>query len=152
MKRVHHTNEDVIITKDYPSQVNDYKPKGLWYDINLSWLDWCDGNMPDWTYKNHFELDIDKSKILLIDTEKKLLEFDNAYSIQLTQRSSIKIMDWESVSKKYSGIEISPYQYGCRYDMLWYYGWDVASGCIWNFDCVKSINKFQQVVNKTEIK
>jgi len=38
------------------------------------------------------------------------------------------------VSKEYDGIEIAPYQWDARLSLIWYYGWDVASGCIWNLD------------------
>ena len=118
------------------------KPKGLWYDIDLSWIEWCNGNT-DWTYKNHFELEIDESKILMIDTKQKLLNFDAEYSRKIDERISLHYVDWELVSKKYSGIEISPYRYDCRFNLLWYYGFDIASGCIWNSDAIIAQKKIE---------
>ena len=50
-------------------------------------------------------------------------------------------IDWIKVSKQYSGIEINPYQHSNRYTSMWYYGWDVASGCIWKNDLIKNITK-----------
>jgi len=146
LKRIHHTDIDNIINQNYFNNIEEFKPIGIWYDIDNSWTEWCKRNMPDWTYKNHFELDIDESKILIIDTKEKLLDFDKQYSIPLSNRigsiiGNISVIDWTSVSNKYSGIEISPYRYDCRFGLFWYYGWDVASGCIWNFDCVKEIKK-----------
>lgn len=142
MKRIHHTDNEIIKVKQYFNQREVFKPIGLWYDIDNSWTEWCKGNMPDWTYKNHFELEIDESKILIIDTKEKLLDFDKQYSVSISKRvNGICVIDWVSVSNKYSGIEISPYRYDCRFGLFWYYGWDVASGCIWNFDCIHSINK-----------
>ena len=42
------------------------------------------------------------------------------------------MIDWRKVAKKYDGIEINPMIYELRMMALsWYYGWDVASGCIW---------------------
>lgn len=144
MKRVHHTDSNIIFTNNFfHTQEREMKPRGLWYDIDSSWLDWCNGNMPEWTYKNHFELEIDESKILIIDTKQKLLDFDKEYSRKITERLSFHYIDWELVATKYSGIEISPYRYDCRFDLFWYYGWDVSSGCIWNFDCIKSTKKIE---------
>lgn len=147
MKRIHHTDNDIIKVKQYFNQPKEFKPIGLWYDIDNSWTEWCKRNMPDWTYKNHFELEIDESKILIIDTKEKLLYFDKQYSINISKRGSICVIDWESVSKKYSGIEISPYRYDCRFSLFWYYGFDIASGCIWNFDCINSINKINNITD-----
>ena len=42
------------------------------------------------------------------------------------------MIDWKKVASKYDGIEIVPYQPKARMNLLWYYGWDIASGCIWN--------------------
>jgi hypothetical protein len=41
------------------------------------------------------------------------------------------------LTDKYDGIEINPYQFEARYQYLWYYGWDIASGCVWNLNNVK---------------
>jgi len=43
-------------------------------------------------------------------------------------------INWSAVADRYSGIEISPYQWEARdgSETSWYYGWDVASGCIWD--------------------
>ena len=150
MKKVHHTENDLINLKESNyNQAQTMKPKGLWYDVDLSWLDWCKSEMPDWTYKNHFKLDIDESKILIIDTKEKLIEFDKEYSKKIDETLSIHYIDWELVATKYSGIEISPYRYDCRMSLFWYYSWDVESGCIWNFDCIKSVSKIEIIeVNK----
>lgn len=48
------------------------------------------------------------------------------------------------VAKDYDGIEIAPYQESLRYDLEWYYGWDVASGCIWNFEGIR-LNKIVDI-------
>jgi len=50
-------------------------------------------------------------------------------------------IDWGRVAEDYSGIEIAPYLYEARMKHMWYYGWDVASGCIWGKGVVKNITK-----------
>jgi hypothetical protein len=41
----------------------------------------------------------------------------------------------------YDGIEINPYFYNLRFahDLMWYYAWDVPSGCFWKARCKKKI-------------
>ena len=50
-------------------------------------------------------------------------------------------INWSAVAKDYYGIEISPYRpkYRLALGYLWYYGWDVASGCIWNKDAIRGV-------------
>lgn len=43
------------------------------------------------------------------------------------------------VRQDYAGIEISPYQYECRFELTWYYGWDVASGCVWDKEAIRAV-------------
>ena len=51
---------------------------------------------------------------------------------------------WQEVVDRYAGILISPYIYSARYDLRWYYPWDVASGCIWNWRGIKEIKLLAQ--------
>jgi hypothetical protein len=54
---------------------------------------------------------------------------------------SSTFIDWNKVSKSYKGIQINYYSNKHRLDMLWYYGWDCESGCIWDISCIKNIKK-----------
>lgn len=71
----------------------------------------------------------DVNSVLLISNEEDLLKFHNKFKTN----DIIISIDWPTVAKLYAGIEISPYQYNYRLKsgFIWYYGWDVASGCIW---------------------
>ena len=108
------------------------KPFGLWYAIGTEWIDWVKDNMPEWERDHAFVLDIDKSRLLQINTYYDLQSFDEEFGVEGYY------IDWGRVSEKYGGIEIAPYIYQARYEMLWYYGWDVASGCIWGPNMVKN--------------
>ncbi len=57
------------------------------------------------------------------------------------QSEYVHYIDWGHVSNKHQGIIINPYQFGCRCDpkTQWYYPWDVASGCIWDVDCIEDV-------------
>lgn len=48
-------------------------------------------------------------------------------------------IDWQAVASDHDGIIISPYNWPARHEMIWYYPWDCASGCIWNADAITSI-------------
>lgn len=48
-------------------------------------------------------------------------------------------IDWPQVAAEYQGIVIAPYVYAKRMALFWYYGWDCASGCIWDADAIASI-------------
>jgi hypothetical protein len=113
------------------------KPFGLWYAIGTEWIDWVKNNMPEWERDHAFVLDVDESRLLKINTYHDLQSFDEEFGIEGYY------IDWEKVSKRYGGIEIAPYIYNARYEMLWYYGWDVASGCIWGSNMIKNSKLIQ---------
>jgi hypothetical protein len=115
------------------------KPKGLWYGMGDSWIDWVRHEMPTWECNNLFKLDLDESKIIKLNNEEELLAFNDQYG----EKDYINFIDWFEVSKKYSGIEIPNYLWSLRMDrrVSWYYGWDVASGCVWGEDAIISIDK-----------
>lgn len=50
-------------------------------------------------------------------------------------------IDWKKVTEEYQGIIISPYIWQRRLapHTMWYYGWDVASGCIWDTDAIEEV-------------
>jgi hypothetical protein len=54
-----------------------------------------------------------------------------------------KMIDWPKVAEHYAGIEICPYLSNKRNDddFFWYYGWDVASGCIWDQKGIEELIK-----------
>ena len=139
------SSNDTIQFKPNSNQEVSFKPKGLWYGIGDSWLRWVRSEMPDWEADNVFKIDIDESKILKITNYDELVAFENRYAVTDEKNgymsSRYKSIDWSAVAKDYAGIEIAPYIYKARYDHMWYYGWDVASGCIWGDGVITNITK-----------
>lgn len=124
------------------------KPQGLWYQINNSWEEWCKYNMPNWigpgnrgSHKIDFE--IDKTNVLVIQTLEEFDLFHNTYCTPHPFLKSESHINWKKVSETYDGIEISDHFCERRLEehCSWYYGWDVASGCIWNTDIIKVVGK-----------
>lgn len=127
-KRLRYQKTNGSIELETKAQVDHgAKPVGLWYSVDEAWKEWCEveGFRTAWlTYV--YELDVDLDRILQITTEQELLDFTTKYADGWN-------VNWQAVAEDWDGIEIAPYQYGCRFDTKtrWYYPWDVASGCLW---------------------
>ena len=150
MKRIHNTISEKIIfksvTQSRENSTGIGKPCGLWYGIDEAWLSWCRDNETDWIKPNNFEVKVNSSKILVLKNTIEVLEFCNQYIYEMYPR--LFNINWAQVAKKYSGIEIHPYEriYYHREkfgEFIWHNGWDCSSGCIWHEDAVKSIKKIE---------
>ena len=124
------------------------KPNGLWYQINDSWEEWCKYEMPQWLgagsrASHKINLEIDKTNVLVIQTLEEFDSFHDKYCSLNPYRHESTHINWKRLSENYDGIEITNYLYERRLDSKceWYYGWDVASGCIWNTDIIKVVGK-----------
>ena len=133
--------EEKITYKSNDTQSLGYKPKGLWYGIGASWVDWVRNEMPHWETEHVFKIDIDESKMKIIRNYEDLLKFEKEYLVIPKESYGFKMIDWVRAAKDYSGIEIAPYLYEARMKHMWYYGWDIASGCIWGAGVVKKIQR-----------
>lgn len=134
--RIHMSKTPMTLMKKSYTQDIEMKPNGFWYGFGQAWIQWTKTEMPEWTGKYIYEVVIEKGNVLKIDTYEKLLQFNEEFST--ANIPGITVIDWKKVASQYDGIEIVPYQTKARnnYDLLWYFGWDVASGCIWNLDNV----------------
>lgn len=125
-----------------PSHETYGKPHGLWYGFRDEWLHWCMAEQfNDEKYSWFYEIDLGKVNVLVISSDEELLQFESRYGCDGWAKNRLlnKIprtpctddIDWKMVMRDYEGIEIIPYLWECRLTHLWYYGWDVASGCVW---------------------
>ncbi|MEQ1888067.1 MAG: hypothetical protein ABL951_02670 [Alphaproteobacteria bacterium] len=50
-------------------------------------------------------------------------------------------MNWSAMANRYDGVIIAPYchEKRCSLSAVWYYGWDCASGRIWNADAIERV-------------
>jgi len=139
--RVHMSGNTKINFREYKQRMSS-KPNGLWYGFGDSWLSWVKSEMPGWERTKFFKLELDLSKILRLQHSGDLLTFTKKYR-NITDISSNYYIDWTKVAEEYSGIEIDKYYYNHRFDLDWYYGWDVASGCIWKQDAIINIKRIK---------
>jgi hypothetical protein len=121
------------------------KPSGFWYGFGDSWLQWVKSEMPDWETEHIHIVKINKNRVLRISSYDELVAFTDEYGSQISSMGPNYVyIDWVRVAEKYAGIEINPYISKARRSMMWYYPWDVASGCIWGDDGIVSIELFDE--------
>ena len=144
--RNHNTGSTSIdLTRIY-EQTSDFKPRGLWYDFDNDWIDFVTRNQFNWLSKNNYHIEVDQSRILVLDSDKDVATFTEKY-IKDTNGVYFFI-DWSKVAEDYSGIEMPNYNklrhfHGLEMVMklLWIRSWDVKSGCIWDLSAIKKVTK-----------
>jgi len=131
-------------------QLGNYalKPAGLWYSINDEWKNWCSDNMPDWLDNTRtFELDVKVEDMLIINTVKDAIDFNEKYKMDIGS-NIITAIDWKKVSEDYKGMEIPNY-YELKYQVpltgqpMWLYSWDVPSGCLFTTDIINECKEIK---------
>ena len=166
-RKFHHSSNDTL--KPYSEEITRKelgpgKPGGLWYSCGNGWLDWCLAE--SFGFGPYlFEVCVDMDKIKVISNVEEFDEFALEYGVSYNQylrkyhpeaaRDQVELppinyghrivrdyIDWGNFLEKegFYGIEINPYLWKRRLDGgMWYYGWDCASGVIWNKDAVTSV-------------
>ena len=117
----------------------NFKPNGIWYACGIdTWNKFVvnEGLVENRKYKYKYLLEINPAKILFIKNDEDMINFIKKYK----PHPHLGIV-WENIAKDYSGIEICPYLDNFRDTQLWYYPWDIASGCIWNNDAIKNVKR-----------
>ena len=149
---IHNSHAEIKNLKSIPAskQKVHIKPKGFWYSVGDEWHNWMRAEMPEWEGKYNYRVVVDYTNILQITNKKELLRFTEEFGKELAPNIGEKWIDWQKVAAKYKGIEISPYIHSARYDVGWYYGWDVASGCIWNVTAIKKLIPVDKASNNDQ--
>lgn len=131
------------------------KPRGLWVSVGMSWKEWCESeswNVDGVRYAAEVEL-FPSAKILWVSGAAQIEAFARTYRITVLEQSRLLgyYIDWVAVAERYQGIVISPYCWEKRLadGMMWYYGWDCASGCIWDLSAVSMVGNAERVTDQT---
>lgn len=135
------------------------KPNGLWVSVKGEddWPSWCHGE----GYRTE-RLAIcqrvilkPEANVLTITTVAEIVAFHDKYGVawEIGGDFSLGRIDWRRVATDYDGVIIAPYLWECRLAFNnphlkkisdWYYGWDCASGCIWNGDAIAAFELAEQ--------
>lgn len=139
--RIHMSKNHINkLEKRYYIQRPDDKPDGFWYGFGNEWIDWTETVGPERKGEYIYEVHINDSNILQIKDYQQFIAFTKEYkSKKQIIPEIIFSIDWSRIEFKYDGIEINPYidEAHDEHKYLWYYTWDVPSGCIWNLNNVK---------------
>lgn len=139
-------------------QTQGNKPKGLWIsnaNAEDNWQDWCISERFRLNaLKNRHEVTLRQdANILRIANSYELRDFTIKFGGEVPDylRSGYRI-DWPVVTELWDGILISLYLWDCRLSAGcdWYYGWDCASGCIWNARAIADF-RFHSLLEVEEI-
>jgi hypothetical protein len=132
----HYATQPVTLEARTHEQDVDLKPSGLWVSVGTEWLDWCRSEdfRTDQPIFDHAVMVASAANILTLASPDDIDTFTDRYGKQISPKWDSRYIDWAQVASEYDGIIISPYQWSRRSSRhtFWYYGWDVASGCIWN--------------------
>jgi hypothetical protein len=128
--------EELTRIPTFPAQQSGPKPRGIWYACGNEWISWLTYEMPHWIGDYVYSFKVDESKILMIKTTEEFKSFEREFLDTNDRQWGGRSIDWARVAREYSGIEICPYRGEARYSSDWYYGWDVASGCVWESEAV----------------
>jgi len=150
MRLIKHGKEIITLDRNrvYPIKDRDsyFKPNGLWVsdEDDFGWRAWTTGE--DWgtdslVYEHLVELWTD-ANVLLIRNVEELDKFHNAFKARLGpwEHGPPRWLDWTKVYPRWQGIIITPYLWERRMDYMWYYGWDCASGCIWDLSAIRTFD------------
>ena len=106
-----------------------------------SWIKWCRSeHLPEWIVGDWYILVIDMENILEIENEN-IQNFHDSFS-------DGKLINWNLVSKRYSGVSIMKYIYSARSEYKWYCTWDVDSIVIWDNSPVIAKKKLDEDIKK----
>lgn len=164
-------NEDDSINTTFKMDSKHIYPKpfGFWFAVGDEWLQhmkktnfWMN------KYNYLYELEVDKSKIINIDTLASLHEFSFTYGAHIHHKgdkftiTTTPRIDWHSCIKETGakGIIISPnfkklyHKYNFFNDMYnvfvgaeWYLRWDIASGVVWDTTAITNMKIVYAKVN-----
>jgi hypothetical protein len=121
------------------------KPRGLWVSVDGEddWASWCASNDFGLGNARYRVLLADSPRLLILDSGSALDDFTQRYG-RMIERYQDTYIDWPAVAADYHGIIIAPYHWSRRMSLNWYYGWDCASGCIWNADAVARVEEHRE--------
>lgn len=151
MNLSHYTKEPIhtLWSIAQPTEKEMVKPKGLWLSVDgeYDWKLWCEAESFQLeTFKHHYRVYLKKdSNILRLNSTQNILNFTEKYNKVVYSEYGLfgHQIDWARLAEEYQGLIISPYNFELRLDRRthWYYGWDCASGYIWDANAIDKIEE-----------
>lgn len=124
------------------------KPPGLWVSVEGEddWLSWCQSEgfaLNSFASATEIILAAD-ARIYHLSTAGQIDTFTEQYWRDTDPEWKSGI-DWTAVRAKWQGLIIAPYCWSRRLSdhTSWYYGWDCASGVIWDASAIKELKPIE---------
>ena len=139
MRYFHNSKVEGLRLENTPRYVQPLgpKPRGFWFDVDGDWLRWVlgEGYETDGSWHKPYWYEIVlPPRLCYVGSVAALDEFTKFYAVPIHEAPPAVNqyqIDWPRLAAEFDGIVIAPYQWSRRNSLMWYYGWDCASGCIW---------------------
>jgi hypothetical protein len=160
MELIHYSEQPFVYdpTRIYdPEEPHGYgKPVGLWVSVvgPDDWPAWCEAE----DFRTHALAHAVRiilrpdTTVLHLQSGQDLDKFHQIYSVETEFAARARAwaspefirnqwpIDWARVAEDYQGLIIAPYHWSHRFcGPSWYYGFDCASGCIWDLGAIASV-------------
>lgn len=130
------------------------KPAGFWVSVEGpdDWAHWCTSESFGLGKRTFEVLLSPNANILCLNSALDIDLFTQEYGMGYPGLPRLSMsnpgIDWKRVAEKHQGIIITPYIWSRRLDggASWYYGWDCASGCIWDAEAIAEIREIPDYV------
>lgn len=138
-----------------------FKPFGLWFEVDGDWQRWCDSERfrPE-GFHTGYAVEFVPNDVLFLPSAHAIDAFSARYRMPRLESYRMGMeLDWPRVANDYAGIVIAPYCWERRMSehTMWYYGFDVACGCIWDlsiitrFEQIPSLGKLPDAITEGEL-
>lgn len=151
MRLIHYSAKPLTTIRSMPhdpARCGAYKTLGLWVSVegDYDWRWWCESES--------FGLDrLTHATEIILVANANIKHLRDARDIdRFTDRFHPKRrpkwdhdLDWLAIRERWNGLIIAPYIWSRRVapHTSWYYGWDCASGVIWNADAIATIRPLE---------
>ena len=153
---IHYTPEPFVFEHRLVEQADPatfpLKPHGLWVSVegNMDWREAAEDMFGTEGLRHATLITLaPDANLLRLTTARDIDRFTEKYS-RTFDESLPKLgrsIDWRLVAAEHQGLIVAPYQFSRRLTQhtFWYYGWDCASGCIWDTAAIASVEAIQEV-------
>lgn len=159
LRLIHYSKKPLLRVKSVAhndQEAGAYKTCGLWFSVEGEddWVNWCrDESWALDSFSHATEIILQpNANVNHLSTARQIDDFTKRFSIK-DQPEWDRRIDWNEIRKNWRGLIIAPYCYARRLTphTSWYYGWDCASGVIWDAAAVKELRPAKQPeMNKKE--
>lgn len=148
MRLIHYSSKPLLKVRSMTHSedgVGAYKTPGLWVSAegDDDWVAWCRAesfSLGCFAHATEIIL-ADDAKVKRLRTAKEIDQFTAEFEPKDRRGNWDHRIDWPAIRSRWQALIIAPYCWQRRLSShtSWYYGWDCASGVIWDAAAVKEL-------------